>query len=132
MLRRGFNSLLRLHFMCKKILAIIIACVFLIGCEKSKPIKNPDKPTSGIVVSNVLQAKVGDYIYDVAGCKYKKRTDAVKTEAWEKTAVWERVEPLVTNRWYVPTLSSTMFTNDPPSFTTLFRMEGEDEPFFTD
>lgn len=117
----------------KKILAILVSCVFLFGCKKSEPIENPEKPpvTSGVVVSNVLKAKVGDFIYDSAGRKYKKRTDVVKGDDWDRADVWERVDPLVTNRWYTPSLGSTMFTNDPPSFNTLFRMEDENEPFFT-
>ena len=125
---------------------IILMCVIIgfgVGCERSNVpssnnnnnnnngLPNPNPiVNSGKVVSNVLQAKVGDYIFDIAGRKYKKRTDAVISDAWGNADIWERVEPLVTDKWYTPTLGSTIFTNDPPSFNSLFRMEGESEPFF--
>lgn len=120
--------------MCEKFLALVVILCAVFGCGRPDPVKYPEKPpvavVSNVVVSNVLQAKIGDFIYDGEGRKYQKRTDVVKLDGASLADVWERVDPLVTNKWYTPTLGSTIFTNDPPSFNTLFRMEGETEPYF--
>lgn len=121
--------------MSEKFLALIVVLCGVFGCGNPDLIKYPEvKPPAPVVtelvVSNILQAKVGDFIYDAEGRKYQKRTDAVKSTDISVAEVWERVEPLVTNRWYTPSLGSVIFTNEPPSFNSLFRMEGENEPYF--
>lgn len=102
----------------------------VIGCKKSNT--NIQKNSQhGIVVSNVLQAKVGDYVIDGFGKKYRKVTDErTLGSGISNVEVWERYEPLDTNHWYTPTITSKIYTNDPPGFNSLFRMEGENTPFF--
>jgi hypothetical protein len=118
----------------ERMLALLIVLGTLFGCNK--PSTNPSdlvapSITTGAVVKNVLQARVGDYIYDGLGKRYKKLTYEVELPTGiSKVEVWEREIPFDTKHWYTPTLTSRIFTNDPPSFNSLFRMEGEDTPFF--
>jgi len=39
--------------------------------------------------------------------------------------LWERINPLVTNRWYSRTGYSKQHTNEPPTFNSLMRFPDE-------
>ena len=110
--------------------------LFLTACDGNKPNTNNnvgiEQPKHGLLVSNVLTARVGDFVFDEAGRKYVKITDTGITneEGIYKADVWERVDPLDKKRWYTPTLTSFVWTNQPVRFNSLFRMEGEDYPVF--
>lgn len=84
------------------------------------------------VVSNVLVAKVGDFVFDEEGRKYVKITNAGEKneQGIYRAEVWERIEPLDKKRWYTPALGSFVWTNQPIRFNSLFRIEGEDYPAF--
>jgi hypothetical protein len=118
------------------VLAIFTSMLFLTACDGNKPNTNNnvgiEQPKHGLLVSNVLTARVGDFVFDEAGRKYVKITDTGITneEGIYKADVWERVDPLDKNRWYTPTLTSFVWTNQPVRFNSLFRMEGEDYPVF--
>ncbi len=116
--------------MYKHYLAIIISLCIVVGCKKSNT-DTYEKTPHGVVVSNVLQAKIGDSVYDGFGKKYRKVTEErVLGSGISNVEVWERYEPLDTNHWYTPTLTSKIYTNDAPGFNSLFRIDGESSPFF--
>ena len=105
----------------------------LLGCNKTPPADGltVEVSTVSFTVSNVLQAKVGDYIYDGLGKKYKKITnEELLLSGISKSEIWERVEPLENTKWYMPSLTSKIYTNEPPTFNSLYRMEGEEIPYF--
>lgn len=116
---------------------VLASVLFFTACDKPK--LNIDNNTvhieqanEGVLVQNILVAKVGDYILDEQGRKYKKVTNSNKTstDGVFTTEVWERVEPLDKKHWYSPALGSFVWTNQSVIFNSLFRMEGEDFPAF--
>lgn len=117
---------------------VVVVSFLLIACSKSPPIPttttaSPERvKIEGIVVQNVLQARIGDFIFDAENKKYQKRTDEKLENGIGRIDVWERVNPLEKTKWYTPSLSSRIFTNEPPSFNSLFRLELEekDDPLF--
>jgi hypothetical protein len=114
---------------------MVLASVLLFtACDKPNVDNNTvviEQTNEGVLVQSILVAKVGDYILDEQGRKYKKITNSNKiNEDVFTTEVWERVDPLDKKRWYAPSLGSFVWTNQPVIFNSLFRMEGEDYPTF--
>ena len=114
---------------------ILTSMLFFTACNKPNSDTNTvqtEHVNNGILAKNILVAKVGDYIVDEQSRKYKKITnsDKVNNNGIFTTEVWERIEPLDKKHWYVPSLGSLVWTNQPVIFNSLFRMEGEDYPSF--
>lgn len=119
----------------KKLMIAIIGLtvgMFFTACNNHTANNDTVQLKTGTVVSNVMLANIGDYVLDDQGRKYKKITNSGETNVSgiSKTEVWERVDPFDKTRWYTPTLGSYVWTNQPISFNSLFRMEGEDYPAF--
>lgn len=116
---------------------VLVSLLIFTACDKPNTNNNGsvpivEQPKQGSVVSNILNARVGDFVFDEEGRKYVKITDSDKTndQGIYRTEVWERIEPLDKKRWYTPALNSFVWTNQPVRFNSLFRMEGEDYPVF--
>lgn len=113
---------------------LLITPILFIGCDKKQEtsISNTSEIKIGNKASNVVNAKIGDYILDEQGRKYKKITDeAFNVVTGIGTAdIWERIDPLDTTRWYTPTLTSKTFHDSPTSFNSLYRLPGENVPTF--
>lgn len=121
--------------MVMKYIILLVTLTSFVGCNNKnlkEDIRLPNyEMNSGILVSNVLQANIGDYIYDGLGKRYKKVTnEEAGINGLSKIDVWERDIPQDKSHWYTPSLGSKIFTNNPPSFNSLFRLEGEVVPFF--
>jgi hypothetical protein len=59
---------------------------------------------------------------DIHGYKY--RLVSVEKQlgpGMTQSELWERIEPLDTNHWYTPTLSSKVNSNSAPMFNSLMR-----------
>lgn len=91
----------------------LIFSLFLIGCkvEHQEPLKvYPSKPTVGIIV------------VDVHGYKYRLVSLEKKLDGpLSQSELWERIDPLETNHWYTPTLSSKRDINSMLMFNSLAR-----------
>jgi len=117
------------------IITILASMLIFTACNKPTDNQPPiqiEQPKRETVASNVLTAKVGDFIFDEDGRKYIKITNAGEknSQGIYREEIWERVEPLDKKHWYAPSLSSVVWTNQPVRFNSLFRMEGEDYPVF--
>ncbi len=113
------------------LISILLATMcFLVAC--SKPTKTSTAVQTNVVVSDVLKAKIGDFVFDEQGRKYKKITNEALdvSTGISKIDIWERIEPLDKPRWYTPTLVSKTFLDKPISFNSLYRLPGEDVPVF--
>lgn len=85
----------------------ILLSVFVLGC---RPVVEKQPYIPDTVVT------------DVSGKKYRFVSPAMANANGTVTVeLWERIEPLDTNRWYTPTLGSKMDTNSPPMFHSLMR-----------
>lgn len=105
---------------------------FICGCKKDTVKTVPTTPqsvTGEKIALNVVDAKVGEFIVDITGKKYKKITDEiVKPNGITIADIWERVGD---NRsWYTPTLDSKMDKTKSPMFNSLSRNPGEKVPTF--
>lgn len=115
---------------------VLVSLLIFTACDKPNTNNNGsvsvEQPKRGVVVTSVLVAQVGDFIFDESGRKYVKITNAGNTnaEGVSISEVWERIDPLDKKRWYVPSLGSFVWTNQPIVFNSLFRIEGEDYPAF--
>lgn len=102
----------------KKLLILSSILILLVGCGKvNEAPRNKD-------VTSLRAAQVGDTVLDSEGRRYRKLTNENLTNGVGRVDIWERIDPLVTNRWYTPALSSRIFTNT-IEFNSLYR--GEDE-----
>ena len=117
------------------ILICLIVSLTVCSCDKTpnttdqKPTSLVSIPSEGQVASNVVDAKIGDFIVDLTGKKYRKVTDEiVKPNGVTVVDVWERVGDK--QSWYTPTLSSKMDKNSTPMFNSLSRNPGEEYPTF--
>lgn len=116
-------------------ICLLIGLLFS-GCKKESetvpsqnlPVVNQSIP-DGKLVSNVVDAKIGDFVIDLTGKKYKKITnEKINSDGIKTSDVWERVGDK--RSWYTPTLSSKMDKNSSPMFNSLFRNSGEQYPTF--
>ena len=101
-------SLTRLHFMKNILIAILLlVALSVVGC-KPKVDKQPYiAPT---------------IVTDINGKKYRFVSPAmVNSNGVKMVELWERIDPLDTNRWYTPDLASEIYTNNPKSFIPLMR-----------
>lgn len=128
----------RLNMNLKKIITLLVLLPLSVlpSCGKKETPKTDVATTSvkivdGKVVSDIKLAKVGDFIFDGEGRKYKKITDEkTVSDNITQTDIWERVEPLDKKHWYTPTLGSELFAGSPPLFSSLFRLDDEEYPIF--
>lgn len=116
-----------------KITAILaITAMILVGCQKEPTSSSPQTTSitkNEVIALNVVDAKVGDFIVDLTGKKYRKVTDEiVKSNGFTVADVWERVGDK--RSWYTPTLGSKMDKNSTPLFNSLSRNPGEEYPTF--
>ena len=95
----------------------LILAVLISGCS----VENlPDNK-----VVTIQNSVVGDVISDGNGYKYRKLTEEKLTNGIGRIDIWERIDPLVTNKWYTPSLSSRIHSNS-VEFNSLYR--GEEKP----
>ena len=93
----------------KQIIVILtIMASLFIGCK-------PSKPQNGMVV------KPNAVVVDSNGYKYRFVRPEMVVNGMTQVELWERIDPLVTNRWYTPTLASKFDTNHPPTFNSLMK-----------
>ncbi len=113
------------------VVCLSVLPILFIGCEKN-PIAPLTETKVSIKASSVVHAKIGDYVFDDQGRKYKKVTNESfdATTGIGKTDIWERVEPMDVTRWYTPSLGSKTFLDRPATFNSLYRLPGEDTPTF--
>lgn len=107
-------SLIPDMYLCMKInLVCLILIFFFIGCDSKQrePLNAyPTKPVVGMIM------------VDVHGYKYRLiKLEEKVSETMSQVELWERIEPLITNRWYTPTLSSKQDTNSPVMFNSIIR-----------
>lgn len=117
------------------VIMVLASLLVFTACDKPNANNNTSvqvEQTKGTVVSNVLAAKIGDFVFDEEGRKYVKITNVGEknAEGIYKSEVWERIDPIDKKRWYTPALNSLVWTNQPVRFNSLFRMEGEEYPVF--
>lgn len=115
----------------KKIFLILCLTSLIVGGCKPPVEELPQQPIrgSGNLASNVVNAKVGDWIVDLTGKKYIKITDEViKPDGVSVADVWERIGNK--KSWYTPTLRSKIDKSDIPMFNSLSRNPGEEYPTF--
>lgn len=61
-------------------------------------------------------------VVDTIGYKYRLiQPEKVLSNNILQVELWERIDPLDTNRWYTPTLASKLYTNNPPLFNSISR-----------
>lgn len=85
----------------KYTVGLLILLFVLVGCDK------PQQPT---------------IVKDSLGHTYKLvESERKLTNGLAQVELWERIEPLDTNHWYTPILSSLKDTNNPPIFQSLMR-----------
>ena len=86
---------------------IAVIGVVLVGC--SPKVSSPPQ------VPNVT-------VVDASGRTYRFVSPEIKNADGTATVeLWERIDPMDTNRWYTPTLGSKYDTNHPPLFNSLSR-----------
>ena len=83
----------------KTLISLFGICLFMVSCSPKQ----------------VVVTDSNGYKYRLVEREKKLSNNTVQTE------LWERIEPLDTNRWYTPTLSSKINTNSPPLFNSLMR-----------
>ena len=82
----------------KNILFVLSLSVFLIGCGKQS------------------------VVTDSNGYQYKMiKSEQVSSNGQTSVALWQRVKPLDTNRYYTPTLEWQTNTNGTPSFNPIAK-----------
>jgi len=96
----------------RKILVISVLLLTIIGCKPSgcKPKEVYTENKSDIIVTNVL------------GHKFRFISPEIpNADGTARAELWERIDPLDTNRWYTRSLSSQIRTNDVPIFHSFPR-----------
>lgn len=92
-----------------KIICLIV-CLLLIGCSK-----DPISPVSNFRAEQSV-------VTDIIGHKYIcVSNQVVLSNGMVQVALWKKIEPLDNERWYTPTLASTLNTNNPPTFNPILR-----------
>lgn len=91
---------------------MLILASFLVGCGKREESVIVEPPKVEVIVTDVL------------GYKYRLLSESVELADGRASAeLWERIDPLVTNRWYTPALG-TLRTNDGSMmFNSLLKTE---------
>lgn len=75
------------------------------------------------IAVNVVDAKIGQTIKDSFNYEYKKLTNEYIVNGKGTMDIWERINPPEKRYWYTPTLTSKVYTNQVPSFNSIFRFE---------
>lgn len=88
-----------------------LLALLLTLCSCTPKVDVPDFQVPGVVI-----------VTDTLGQKYRlvEREKSLGNNLTQ-AELWEKIEPLDTNRWYTPSLGSKMDTNNPPIFNSLSR-----------
>ena len=93
----------------KSIIVIIaIMASLFVGCK-------PSIPQNGMIIESII------VVTDASGYRYQLVEPEKMVDGMTMVALWERIEPLDTKKWYTPTLASKFDTNRPPTFNSLMR-----------
>jgi hypothetical protein len=89
------------------IIKYLIIGVLLIGCSTKE--KAPISAVPAEQKTEISTFVSGLYIVtDFAGNKYKLVQPAYVSNGQNYVSLWQKIQPLNTNNWYTPTLSSEM------------------------
>lgn len=103
----------------KTLFPLILVMIMAIGCQKPTVVRGDAEP-----IGNEL--KIGMMVIGSDGYKYRLvRPEKQLGDGFSDEELWERIDPLVTNRWYSRTLPSRLDTSQPPSFNSLMRFPSE-------
>lgn len=95
--------------MMRLIVTILASIMMLVLSSCNKPDKSVVQPSAKVLV-------------DSRGYKYRLVSpEKVLPGGMIQAELWERFDPLETNHWYTPTLSSKYDTNSPTVFNSLMR-----------
>ena len=105
----------------KKLILSLVVGVLLVGCSAKE--KAPISVVPAVQQSsNVPTFVSGLYIVtDLRGQKYKLIQPSYKSNGQTYVSLWQKIEPLNTNNWYTPTLSSEMKMNTHQTTDFLFN-----------
>jgi hypothetical protein len=89
---------------------ILLIAGTLVGCSRPSVPPQQSPITTEIIVVDAL------------GQKYRLVSEERRiNDHLTQSELWEKIEPLDTNRWYAPTLGSKLDSNKPPIFNSLSR-----------
>ena len=104
----------------KKLILSFCLLFVLVGCSPNVEIVPYSTSSSQPV--DTEQVVTEQFVTDVRGYKYRLISPDITNENGTVTVeLWERIEPLVTNRWYTRDLSSRLDPEKTPMFNSISK-----------